>query len=244
MAISLLSVFVKHERRVRLLFSNSVAGGAFTSTSFYSVEELDGAAANPGVAKAIIVASSPQTVELQLDTDLVQGARYRFSAVGVPAIDSSVTPSPSDAYATVGREQSAAAIGAKAATTALERTLFGVGVARDGDWLETPDGDLDIVGGIRAATLDLQRAVIADGLPWAPSYGFRARQEVDGAPASLLALRGRAIALMRSDDRIVAADAAVDLADPSAPTLELRPTWIGARGTPQAPVRVPFTSSR
>lgn len=238
MAIDLLAVTIKHERRVRLVFDASLAGAAFSSTAFYAITELDGLAANPGVVKALIVTSSPQVVELQLDTDLVQGARYSFSAVGVPALDASTTPDPSVATATVGTERAAAAIGAPGPLTDLERTLYGVDLVLDGDFGETPDGDLDTVGGLRCATLDLQRAAESNGLPWDPTHGLHARGAVDGLPQGLQALRGRAIALMRRDDRISAADASVVLSDPEAPTLLLRPTFIGARGTPQAPVPV------
>lgn len=242
--VALLAVTIKHERRARLVFDSPLAGAAYTSTAFYAVTELDGLAANPGVVKALVVTSSPQVVELQLDTDLVQGARYSFSAVGVPALDASTTPDPSAVTATVGREPAAAALGAIGPVTDLELTLFGEDLVLDGDFGETPDGDLDTVGGLRCATLDLQRAAESNGLPWDPSHGLHAREQVDGHPQGLQALRGRAVEMMLRDDRVVSASAEVDFSDTEAPTLILRPTWIGARGAQQTPVRARFASER
>lgn len=243
MAINLVSATIRHERRVRLSFDASLGAGAFTSVAYYAVENDDGGAASPGVQKALIVSSSPSTVELQLDTDLVQGARYTFTAAGVPAVDLSTSPEQT-VVATMGREPAQSAIGTRGPVTDLERTLYGEDVSWTGaDWAETPDGDLAEEGGLRVAVLDIQRALTANGLPWDPSFGLQARQEVDGAPQAMTALRGRAVALLRRDDRIRDVEATVDLRDPTAPVLEVRPTFVGARGGTAGTVRAPLTSS-
>ncbi|WP_438029030.1 hypothetical protein [Sorangium sp. So ce233] len=244
MAINLIAVTIRHERRVRLSFDATLAGTAFSSTSFYGVESADGQAASPGVQKAFIVSSSPNVVELQLDTDLVQGARYSFTAAAVPAVDATTSPAQT-VVATMGREPAPAAVGTRGPVTELERSLYGEDLVWTGaDWAETPDGDLAEHGGMPVALADLRRAMTANGLPWDPAFGLRARGEVDGAPEAMTALRGRAVALMRRDDRIRDADAVVDLSDPSAPVLEVRPVFIGAVGAPAEPLRAPLTTSR
>jgi hypothetical protein len=243
MAINLTAIVVRHERRVRLVFDASLAMSAFTSTSYYSALNLDGGAASPTIAKALVVTSSPNVVELQLGLDLVQGGKYSFTASGVPAVDLSTSPTQT-VTATVGTEPTPAALGTHGGISNLERELYGVDLLVMDDFIEGPDGDLATVAGLRCATLDLQEAMLADGLPWDPAYGLHARQEVDGAPGALVTLRGRAIEIMRRDDRILSADAEVDTTDPEGPVLTVKPTWIGALGTPQQPVRVPLLGDR
>ncbi len=243
MAINLIAVTIRHERRVRLSFDATLAAGAF-SASLYSVENADGRGANPTVQKAFIVSSSPNVVELQLDTDLVQGARYSFTAAAVPGVDATTSPTQT-VVGTMGGEPSPAATGARGPASGLERVLYGEDLVWTGaDWAETPDGDLAEDGGLRVAILDLQRALTANGLPWDPAYGLQARGEVDGAPEAMTTLRGRAVALLRRDDRVRDVEAAVDLSDPSAPVLDVRPTLIGARGASTEPLSAPLATSR
>ena len=55
MAIALANVQIRHERRVRLIFSAALAVGAFTSTAPYTVTSLSGEAASPTVVAALTV---------------------------------------------------------------------------------------------------------------------------------------------------------------------------------------------
>jgi len=103
MAIALVSLSIKHERRIRAVFSNTLAAGAFTDPSLYVLTCTNSAGADPGVQKAVAILSSPNVVELQLDLDLVGGGVYRLQADGVPAVDLSVTPADSFAFAKIGR---------------------------------------------------------------------------------------------------------------------------------------------
>src|SRR5262245_49136099 len=102
MAIDLLSCFIKHERRVRLLFSVDLAAGAFTSIAPYAVQNIDGRATSPSVVAVFAVAHAPNVVEIQLGSDLTPGAAYHFAAVGVPGVDGSLTLATSSTDGTFG----------------------------------------------------------------------------------------------------------------------------------------------
>lgn len=211
MAITLDAIAIKHERRVRLLFSQALGAGAFTAISFYTVTNQDGKAASPGVQKALALAGSTNAVELQLDSDLVGGAVYRFSAVGVPGADLSTTPNPSELDATFG-ESTLAPLVTKSGVTDLEALLYGKDILFvGGDFQETPAGDLAGVDGFACARNDAWTKALSNGLPWAPGFGLHAREYVDGAREPLGALRGRAVQQFSDDDRI--ASVKVTLAD-------------------------------
>ena len=87
MSIALTAVDPRSQRRVRLVFSHALSVGAFSSLAFYSVTS-DGAGVSPAVNGAFLVPSSPNVVELSVTEDLLDGAQYTVSAVGVPATDS------------------------------------------------------------------------------------------------------------------------------------------------------------
>jgi hypothetical protein len=242
MTIALNTVTFRHERRVRLGFTVTLAGGAFAA-SLYSVTCLDGTASSPGVSKALVVGASPAFVELQLDADLVQGSLYRFSAVGVPGIDATTTPNPSNADARMARETRVAALSTRGAPSDLEERLYGRDVRWSGtDFAETPAGDLDTVSGRECAELDLTARMLEDGLPWDQAFGLGAYEFVDGPVTALGPLRGKAIGEMRKDDRVASGDASIDLSDPENPILEARPVLVGDAlfgGAGALEVRVP-----
>ena len=77
MTIALTTAIVRHERRLRLVFSNSLGAGAFSTLTWYTITS-DGTAASPSVVAAYAVANSPQVVELHLS-----GSRWdiRLAAV-------------------------------------------------------------------------------------------------------------------------------------------------------------------
>jgi hypothetical protein len=230
MTIALNSVVIRHERRARLIFTAALASGAFTSTSFYTVTSVDGAATPPGVAKALAISDSPNVVELQMDADLVQGAAYSFSAVGVPAVDASVTPDPSAHEARMPREQGQVALGARRKGSDLEEVLYGRDLRWTGsDFAEAPGGDLDDTAGLEVVETDLTSRLLSDGLPWDNDFGLKGREYVDAPAPSLVELRGRAVTQLRQDDRVIAATVTIDLSDPAEPVLEATPTLVGGQ---------------
>ena len=168
MTISLLSATVRHERRVRLAFSQGLASGAFgpASLSLYAVTCLSGDAASPAVTKALAVSGAPDTVELQLGDDLAQGSLYSFSAVGVPGLDASTTPDPSASPVLVPRETRAAALGARGHASPFEEALYGRDIRWAGqDFAESAAGDLDTVAGLECVSIDLTTRLTEQGLP-------------------------------------------------------------------------------
>lgn len=244
MAISLIALQIKHERRVRLVFSAALAAGAFSSTSYYGALNLDGGAASPGVQAALVVSSSPNVVELQLDIDLVQGALYRFSAVGVPAIDTSTTPNPSELDARVGQERRAAAVATHGAPLALDRVLYGEDVRWSvSDFQEDQAGDLAETAGIESAHDDIDRRLRSNGVLWDNLYGLRAREYVDAVVTTLGELDGSIRSQVLADDRVESVDVQVDASEPDSPVLIVDPKLIGSLGGSNQEHRVPLRSS-
>jgi hypothetical protein len=89
-AIAFNAVLFRHERRARLVFTNSLDSAAFTSTAYYSVTNLDGLASSPAVQKAMGVANSPEVVELQFGADLVPRALIGLTLVGYALLSGAV----------------------------------------------------------------------------------------------------------------------------------------------------------
>lgn len=231
MTVALVSALVRHERRVRLFFTANLATGAFTNLSPYSVASVDGRATPPSVVRAFAVASSPNVVELALGGDLVQGAAYSFSAVGVPAVDLSVTPGGSAAVAQLPSEVRPAALGTRGSPNDLEVTIFGVDLLHDADFQVDPSGDLSTQGGAPVLRRDLAARLLSDGLPWDATFGLRPRQYVDGAASAVLSLRGKAFDQVLLDDRVRSCTATVDASDPSAPVVTVSPVPVGNQKT-------------
>lgn len=228
MSISLVTAIVRHERRLRLVFTNHLAAGAFTSLGYYAITSVDGAAASPAVVAAYSVTNSPNVVELHLGADLVQGALYLAVAVGVPATDLSTTPSPSEAYFRPGVEPTGADMGTPAQVSSLERQLYGEDLVHDGrDFVETADGDLASSAGAAVVKADLRRALEASGLPWDPEYGLHGRQYVDAPSVHLSRVPARAIEVMLRDDRVETATAEVVLESPERTFVKVRPVLLG-----------------
>lgn len=209
MSIALTVAEIRHERRVRLFFTIALGGGAFTSTSFYSVSNLNGSGTTPDVVAAYPIVGATACVELQLDADLTQGSAYSFSAVGVPGVDSSTTPDPSTAFATFGSKI------APIVTTSgsdLDALLYGEDVLFDGtEFSEDPSGDLAGISGPPNLRLALLRRGLSDGLPWDGTYGIGTRSYIDGTPGAMPSLRAQAESQMRLDDRVAQVTATVDV---------------------------------
>lgn len=235
--VALNAVIVRHERRVRLVFSSALAVGAFTSTSYYTVTSQDGLGASPGVQAVIQVPDSPAVAELQLDADLVQGGLYRFSAVAVPAADLSVTPDPSELDALFGQKAEPGAAATAPVAPEAEVVLYGRDLHwNSDDFEENAEGDLARLEGAPLVQRDLTARALSEGLPWDPTYGAKPRGYVDGAGASLRSLRSAVVAQTRADDRVSEASATLDLEADAGPTIAVKAKLVG--GQTVAPITV------
>lgn len=243
MTIELIGVIVKHERRVRLVFSSPLGAGAFGTPApvEYVIDNQDGLAPSPGVAAAIIVTSATTNVELALDTDLVQGALYVITTTGIPGADASTCTAASVERFRVGVEPRRPDVEPKVLDADL--LLFARDLVHTGiDYLETAEGDLATVGGIVNAQAAHRRRLLGSPLPWAPGYSPRARQYVDAPIAGIGGLRGVLQQQSLADDRVqsVAVRLVLDETTPEDSAFEVTPVFIGGRATGTESVAVPI----
>lgn len=228
MTIALNAVVVRHERRLRLLFTEAVGPGAFTSVAWYTISAPDGDSASPAVVAAYSVSNSPEAVDVHLDGDLAQGGLYAVEAVGVPALAGGSTPDGGACAFRVGEERGANDLGTARAGSELESRLFGTDLVWKDDLVEDASGDLATVAGVQVAKADLMRRVQSNGLPWRPTFGLRAREFVDAPVTMLSQLPGRAVEEVLKDDRVISATAELELsADETEPVIRVTPKLIG-----------------
>lgn len=236
--IALLSILIKHKRRIRLVFSSPVAAGAFTSVSYYTVTSQDGIGASPPVVSAIAVDGAVNNVELALGDELVPGGRYRVSAIGVPAVDSSVTDSTSTQIVAFGLERPT--VNVEALVSDNDLLLYGRDLVWTGtDFEETAAGDLATVGGAPNARAALGRRLLASGLPWAPLYGPNARSYVNGTAPGVLTLSGALLGQAKADDRVASVTVTLEEDSLHQPVFIVTPTLIGGEKPPAVAVTVP-----
>jgi hypothetical protein len=234
MAINLLNTVPRHERRLRLLFDNTPAAGAFTSTAWYTVTSQDNLGTSPPVNGAIAIIGSPNAVDLALGADLVGGGLYLVAVAGMPCIDSTTCTGsmlfrfghdlrkqnqevPSDDYASL---------------------LYGVDLVwSQVDFVETTDGDLAVISGLANAQQAIRNRAFGAGLLWDRTWGAYARQYVDGTPGSMPNLKGDLVGQALADDRVKQADAQLSF-DPNNPYayFDLNATLIG--GETIAPISI------
>lgn len=205
MTIFLQSVVVKHEQRIRLVFTNTLAGGAFgLSPVLYTVTNQDGRGPSPLVSTAMIVTGSPAVVELALSTPLAEGALYKVFAEAVPAVDASVTAADTNEsfrYGTVPVETNV-----ENTVSDRQLLLFGIDLLWDGlDFRETARGDLERIGGTANVTKALHRGLNASGLPHAPQWGAFAREYVDSPVGAAGTLSGSVLTQALRDPRVKSA---------------------------------------
>lgn len=231
MAIELIGIVPKHERRLRLVFSNTLAAGAFgtgPSPAYYVVENQDGLGPSPDISAAIIVAGAGNNVELALSADLAEGALYRVTAIGVPAVDLSTSTSASDQVFRFGIPTARANVEPKASD--YELLLYGRDLVHNGvDYLEGVDGDLATTDGRANAQTAISRRLNGSPLAWAPDYSPRARQYVDAPLPSIGTLRTRLERQALRDDRVssVSATLVLDEETPTDSYFEVRPVLRG-----------------
>jgi hypothetical protein len=200
--MDLTTVFIRHERRVRLFFTEALAAGAFTSTTYYAIQNQDSLGASPAVLGALIVPNSPNCVELLLADELVKGAIYVASVAAVPGVLTTATGSERFRFGATTNAPS----NSEPAVSDLELVRFGRDLLwQDGDYLETVDGDLATIAGRANAQGAIERRLFADGLVWAPQYGPNAEEYVDATPGSMGTLRGSLIQQVVADRRFKSA---------------------------------------
>jgi hypothetical protein len=191
--MDLLSTYAYRPRRIRLEFTSAVASGGFVS-SLYSVTSEDSTSASPNIRAVYAVAGQPSTVELVLDFDMVDGAAYVVTAVGVPAVAGGSTPG-----GTSGRfrfSQVYAPADVEPLVSDLDVILFGRDLIWNGnDFEEGTDGDLARVSGVPNVLGALDRRLKGSPLPYAADYSPNAREFVDSNDAAPLGSRLRQQAL-------------------------------------------------
>lgn len=230
---ALVGVVVRHERRIRLRFDVELRAAAFAS-GFYVVTNRDGRGVSPQVVGALVVGADLHQVELALGADLAPGSLYEVRVTGALAVDGSTV----DASTPFRPGEPTVDVAKPAGVDDLDALLYGVDLVHDGtDYVENADGDLASVSGIPNVEAAVQRRLFADGLPWDPTYGAKARRFVDGPAGALPPLRGALVQEALKDDRVAAADAT--LAPDGVFDVDVTP--IGAAGP--ATVRIPINTS-
>lgn len=202
MAISFVAITQPGTRRLRLVFNNTLAAGAFgtTVTALYAITNQDGRGPDPNVNAALAIPGAPATVELALSADMANGAQYLATVTNVPAQDAS-TASGSIPFRTFGD-----VIQPSPSATAdnLLDQVFGSDLLFQGtDFAETAGGDLATINGQPNVKAALERRLMGEGLAWDPSWGVHPRQYVDGTQGALPSLLGVIQQQMRLDDRVL-----------------------------------------
>lgn len=213
MAIELTSINARHERRVRLVFSNTLAAGAFTSTAFYAIENEDGKGPSPVISQALVVPGSGTNVELALGSDLAEGALYTLTALAVPAADASVSTVASTQKFRFG-VSAKSAVSQEAKARDGELLLYGRDAVWAEDYVENPEGDLDSISGVANVQAAQQRRLLGAPLPWDAAYGAYAYESVDLPSAAVGTLYGRLQSQAIADDRVRSAKVVLVSDDP------------------------------
>jgi hypothetical protein len=230
---------VRHERRIRVLFTAPVAAGAFVP-GLYSLTSAAGAG-DPPVVGAILLPGAPIAVELALGADLQEGGSYVLTAVGVPGLDGSVTPEGS---ALAFRWSSGSPRqNVEQPEDDLDALLYGIDLVWTGtDFGETPLGDLATVQGVPNAQGAVERRLAAEeDLPWREGpYGPHARAYVDGPQKNATTLRGAILRQARVDNRVKDATASFTFDTEGDAYFDVEIDLVGADSFS---VNVPVTSS-
>lgn len=240
MSILLQAIDVRHERRIRLVFTNVLAGGAFgmPAPSNYIVKNTDGRGSSPAVQAAYVVSGSATVVELSLSAPLVAGAAYSITAEGIPAVDASTTP--------VGQSTLTMMWGAtppKANVEPIqidrELLLYGIDILWNGaDFQENANADLDRVSGTANVSKALNRGVESNGLPWDDTYGGHAREFIDSPSLAAGTLKGSVTAQLLRDPRVKFVKVTYDIQDAKT-FLFAKPTLISGEDVEPVSLVVP-----
>lgn len=198
-------VFTGSPRRVRLLFSGSLAAGAFTSTSYYAVTSADGLASVPIVVETVYaIAGGPNQVELAVSEDWLPGALYTVGVTAVPTTDASDPTASLDGRLPLPLNEP---VDVEPQTSDIDLLLYGrdLAFAQNGGFVEDTTGDLATISGRPNWQGAMWRRMTSEGLLWQKSYGPEADLEVDGPSSHARPLAGRYLSQARADDRTASA---------------------------------------
>jgi hypothetical protein len=201
-AIHLQNVYIKHERRLRLIFDVPLAAGAFTNTALYTVTNLDGKGTSPTVVAVFAITGGLQQIEVSLGADLVDGAQYQVAAVGVPGTNGGTTKASSVLPFTVSANL-ANTPNQEVTFVDLGLLLYGRDLLWNGqDLQEDASGDLSTIQGTQNVQQAIWRRELSEGLMWDTSYGARPRQYIDGSSLETLTLQGAINRQALADPRV------------------------------------------
>jgi hypothetical protein len=238
MAITLTGIVVRHERRLRLVFSSPLGSGAFNPNP-YALTSLDAKALAPAVRAALIVADNSANVELTLGGDLVPGAAYRVTCTAVPALDGLSSYTGTGPFS-LGFAQSEAD---KEVQNELDAVIYGRDLWWDGqDLREGIDGDLALVTGSDNVHDALTRRLASGPLLYDSTYSPRLRDFVDGPATGLGSVKGAILSSLRLDDRVkgVKVDVRFDDANSATAWVDVSVTLVGDQAL--ADISVPLTT--
>ena len=236
MALALLSVTIRSARRIRLVFTQALAGGAFL-TGFYVVTTTDGIGVSPLTVAALGISADPNQVELVLDADLASGGGYLATCTAVPAISGG----PFTGAEPFSLALNTTSTNVEPETQDADYVLYGTDLVYDGqDFVELQTGDLATISGLANVKGALTRRCKGKPLPWDDTYGARASDYVDAPPGEMATLAGRLVAQVKADDRVKSATAsfAVNPNDPTNAVVSVRPVLIGDKPAGEIGVRV------
>lgn len=241
MAINFLQIAARHERRLRLSFDNQPAAGAYGSSSttlaYYTIAPQNFLSSAESVTQAIVVANSPNVVELALGSDLAPGGSYLVTINAMPCVDSS-TCSGSQIFVFAAAPDRP---NLEVPQDDYASLLYGIDLVHNGvDFVEGSEGDLTTIAGIANAQEAVRRRAFGDPLPWAPNYSAKARQYVDGTPGAMPTLKAQLVANLLLDDRVKQVQAALsfDPNDASIAYYDVLTTLIGSEVIGPMPVSV------
>jgi len=205
MTILLQALEVRHERRIRLVFTNTLASGAFgvPAPGGYSITCVDGSATPPGIQAALVVPGSSTVVELSFDAPLVRGSLYHITAQSIPAADTSTTATGTGQDFRWGFDTPP--VNVEPNRRNKELLLYGVDLLWNGqDYQENAAGDLDRVSGAANVTKALNRAVECNpgDLLWDEEWGGAIREFVDSPSTAVGTLKGAISSQILKDPRV------------------------------------------
>jgi len=231
--MELVSLTVKHERRVRLYFDEQLAIAAFSMLSSYVFTSTDSFGLAPVVQSLYIVPSANNVIEVVFSDDLIEGGNYQVTAIGIPAVSANVSTNLSTLQFRVGANQQL--IDREPATTNNELALYGRDITWNGiDYVETATGDLARVSGLMNVDNALHNRMFEEvGLPWDKEYGLKARRYVDGPTGSTRTLQSDIQSELLKDDRVTAVTCEINDDDDTDVTFNTTATLLGDRQATQ-----------
>ena len=194
-------IVVRSARRVRLEFSSALAAGAFVP-SWFTITCEDSETGNPEPLAAIAVPGLSSYLELALDRDLADAARYTLHiAAGVPAADASTVAATDQIfYAPAAQRAPSESLSADG----LQKLIFQEDLAHDpatGHRL-APDNDLATETGAPVVKSNITRGALSKGLPHRKGWGANLYDDIDMPAPMLATTRGKLERQARRDDRV------------------------------------------